>query len=148
VSQGKSGQEADMTRQHNTSKNLKSIAGGILVGLGLHILSVNLAGDATQLRHLLGIPTGAALGLLPSVALAASQAAQAYDLDQQRFLDSLLQLLPSFWPLLLVVVGTILLRDAFADRVKESSAPDNHFQNKYFQNRDTGCRFRCPSFDA
>lgn len=137
-----------MTRQHNTSKNLKSIAGGILVGLGLHILSVNLAGDATQLRHLLGIPTGAALGLLPSVALAASQAAQAYDLDQQRFLDSLLQLLPSFWPLLLVVVGTILLRDAFADRVKESSAPDNHFQNKYFQNRDTGCRFRCPSFDV
>ncbi len=137
-----------MTRQHNISKNLKSVAGGILVGLGIHILSVNLAGDATQLRHLLGIPAGDALGLLPSVALAASQAAQAYDLDQQRFLGSLLQLLPSFWPLLLVVVGTILLRDALADRVKESPAPDHYLQNKYFQSRDTGCRFRCPSFDA
>ena len=137
-----------MTRQHNISKNLKSVAGGILVGLGIHILSVNLAGDATQLRHLLGIPAGDALGLLPSVALAASQAAQAYDLDQQRFLGSLLQLLPSFWPLLLVVVGTILLRDALADRVKELPAPDNNFQNKYFQNKDTGCRFHCPSFDA
>jgi hypothetical protein len=137
-----------MTRQHNNSENLKSIAGGILVGLGLHILSVNLAGDAAQLRHLLGIPTGAALGLLPSVALAASQAAQAYDLDQQRFLGSLLRLLPSFWPLLLVVVGTILLRNALADRVKESTAPGNYFQNKYFQNKETGCRFHCPSFDA
>jgi hypothetical protein len=137
-----------MTRQRNSSENLKSLAGGILVGLGLHILSGNLAGDATQLRHLLGIPAGAALGLLPSVALVASQVAQAYDLDQHRFLDSLLQMLPSFWPLLPVIVGGILLRDALADRVKESPAPDNYFQNKYFQNKDAVCRFRCPSFDA
>jgi hypothetical protein len=137
-----------MTKQHNSSENLKSIAGGILVGLGLHVLSGNLAGDATQVRHLLGIPAGAALGLLPSVALAASRAAQAYDLDQQRFLDSLLQMLPSLWPLLLVVVGTILLRNALADRVKELPEPDNYFQNKYFQTKDTGCRFHCPSFDA
>lgn len=137
-----------MTRQHNTSKNLKSIAGGILVGLGLHILSVNLAGDATQLRHLLGIPVGDALGFLPSIALAASQAAQAYDLDQHRFLDSLLQLLPSFWPLLLIVVGIILLRDTLADRVKELPAPDKYSLKKYFQNKRIGCRFQCPSFDA
>jgi hypothetical protein len=137
-----------MTTQHNSSKNLKSIAGGILVGLGLHILSGNLAGDATQLRHLLSLPTADALGLLPSVALAASQAAEAYDLDQHRFLDSLLQLLPSFWPLLLVIAGIILLRDTLADRVMELPAPDHHFLNKYFQNNDTGCRFRCPSFDA
>lgn len=137
-----------MTRQHKTSKNLKSIAGGILVGLGLHILSANLAGDATQLRHLLGIPAGAALGLLPSVALAASQAAQAYDLDQHRFLGSLLQLLPSFWPLLLVIVETILLRDALADRVKELPAPDKCSLEKYFQNKRIGCRFHCASFDA
>ncbi len=131
-----------MARQHNSSENLKSIAGGILVGLGLHILSGNLAGDATQLRYLLGIPAGDALGFLPSVALV------TFDLDQQRFLDSLLQMLPSLWPLLLVVVGTILLRDALADRVKELPVPDNYFQNKYFQNKDSGCRFHCPSFDA
>jgi hypothetical protein len=147
-----SSREADMTRQNDNSKNLTSIAGAILVGLGLHILSGNLAGDATQLRHLLSLPTAEALGLLPSVALAASQAAQAYDLDQNRFLDSLLQLLPSFWPLLLVIVGIILLRDTLADRVAdrvmELPAPDHYFQSKYFQNKDTGCRFRCPSFDA
>jgi hypothetical protein len=94
------------------------------------------------------LPTADALGLPPSVALAASQAAQAYDLDQHRFLDSLLQLLPSFWPLLLVIAGIILLRDTLADKVKELPAPDHYFKNKYFQNKDTGCRFRCASFDA
>jgi hypothetical protein len=137
-----------MTRQHNTSENLKSIAGGVLVGLGLHILSANLGGEITRLKHVLGVPGGEALGVLPSVALAASQVAQTYALDHQGFLDGLLQILASFWPLLLVIAGTILLRDALADRVKESSARDNDFQNKYFQNNDAGCRFRCPSFDA
>jgi hypothetical protein len=140
--------EADMTKQHNTSESLKSIAGGVLVGLGLHILSGNLAGDATQLRHLLDIPAGEALGVLPSVTLATSQAVQAYGLDHQRFLDGLLQALASFWPLLLVLVGAILLRDALTDRVNELPAPDKRFQNKYFQNKDAGCRFQCPSFDA
>jgi hypothetical protein len=137
-----------MTKQHNTSESLKSIAGGVLVGLGLHLLSGNLAGDATQLRHLLDLPAGEAIGVLPSVALAASQAAQAYGLDHHRFLDGLLQALASFWPLLLVVVGAILLRDVLTDRVKELPAPDKRFQNKYFQNKDIGCRFQCPSFDA
>lgn len=137
-----------MTRQHNTSENIKSIAGGILVGLGLHILAGNLAGDAAQLSHLLGVPAREALGVLPSVALAASHAARAYALDQQRCLDGLLQMVASFWPLLLVIVGTILLRDALTDRVREVPASDKYPRNKYFRNRDTGCRFRCPSFDA
>ncbi len=137
-----------MTKQRNTSENLKSIAGGVLVGLGLHILSGNVAGDVSRLKLALSMPAGEALGVLPSVALAASQVAQTYALDHQGFLDSLLQMLASFWPLLLVIAGTILLRDALADRVKELPTSDKYFQNKYFQNRDTGCRFRCPSFDA
>jgi len=136
-----------MTRQHNTSENVRAITGGLLVGLGLHILSANLAGDVDQLRHVLAMPTGEALGVLPSVALA-SHAARAYALDHQGFGDSLLQVLASLWPLLLVIAGTILLRDALADRVKELPAPGKYFQNKYFQDGDNGCRFRCPSFDA
>jgi len=137
-----------MTRQHNTADNVRSIAGGALVGLGLHMLSANLTGDATQLRQQLGMPAGEALGVLPSVALAASQAARAYAIDHQGFLDGLLQLLASFWPLLLVIVGTILLRDALADKVREMPARDSYVRNKYFQKKDGGCRFRCPSFDA
>ena len=137
-----------MTRQDSSAEGLRSIAGGVLVGLGLHILSGNLTGDATQLRHFVGIPAGEALGLLPSVALAASHAAQAYALDHQGFLDGLLQMLASFWPLLLVIVGTVLLREALTDRVKELPAANKYFQEKFFQNKDAACRFRCPSFDA
>jgi hypothetical protein len=137
-----------MTRQHNSSENLKSIAGGVLVGLGLHVLSANLGGEVTRLKHVLSVPGGEALGVLPSLALAASQVAQTYAVDHQGFLDSLLQMLAAFWPLLLVIAGTILLWDALADRVKKSPERDNDFQNKYFQKRDVGCRFRCPSFDA
>jgi hypothetical protein len=137
-----------MTTQHNTSQNIKSIAGGVLAGLGLHILSGNVAGDVARFNLVIGMPVGEGLGVLPSIALAASRSAQAYALDQQRFFGGLLQLLASFWPLFLVIVGTILLRDALADKVNELPAPDKYFQNKYLQKKDTGCRFRCPSFDA
>jgi hypothetical protein len=137
-----------MARQHNTSQNIKSVAGSVLAGLGLHILSGNVAGDLARLNSALGMPVGEALGVLSSVTLVASRSAQAYALDQKRFFGDLLQMLASFWPLLLVIVGTILLRDALADKVNEASAPDKYLQNKYFGKTDIGCRFRCPSFDA
>jgi len=69
-----------MTRQDKTSESITVIAGGALVGLGLHILSGNLDTAADQLRHLLGNTVGDALGVLPSVVLASSQAAEAYGL--------------------------------------------------------------------
>jgi hypothetical protein len=139
-----------MTRQDKTSESITVIAGGALVGLGLHILSGNLDTAADQLRHLLGNTVGDALGVLPSVVLASSQAAQAYALDHHGFLQCFLRMLVSFWPLLLVVVGTVLLRDVFAGRVKASPIPNQYFQRNIFKNKskDIGCRFRCPSFDV
>jgi hypothetical protein len=137
-----------MTRQHKTSESITGIAGGALVGLGLHILSGNLDTAADQLRHLLGNTAGDALGVLPSVVLASSQAAQAYSLDHHGFLQCFLRMLVSFWPLLLVVVGTVLLWDVFADKGKASPTPDQYFQKNAFKNKDIGCRFRCPSFDV
>ena len=136
-----------MTRQHKTSESITAIAGGALVGLGLHILSGNLDTAGGQLRHLLGNTGGDALGVLPSVVLAASQPAQVYALDHHGFLQCFLRMLLSFWPLLLVVVGTVLLWDIFADKGKASPTPNQYFQNN-FKNKDTGCRFRCPSFDV
>jgi len=137
-----------MTRQHKTSESITAIAGGALVGLGLHILSGNLDTAADQWRHLLGNTAGDALGVLPSVVLASSQAAQAYGLDHHGFLQCFLRMLVSLWPLLLVVVGTVLLWDVFADKDKASPTPNQYFQKNAFTNRDTGCRFRCPSFDV
>ena len=112
------------------------------MGLGLHILSGNLDRIAEQAQQLLGGNAGEALGVLPSGVLAVSQAAQAYAVDHQGFLQGLLQILWSFWPLLLVIAGTVLLRDAVTDKVKGLPA------SRYFQNKNTGCRFHCASFDA
>ena len=131
-----------MARRHRFSETTRSIVGGALVGLGLHILFANLDKVAAQLRQLLGTASGEGLGVLPSFVLAASRAGHAYAVDQHAFLQGLLRMLGSFWPLLLVIFGSILLRDIFTDKVKAAPA-----SKKYFQNKDTGCRFRCPSFD-
>ena len=117
--------------------------GGALVGLGLHILFGNLDRVAEQLQHMLGTPAWETLGVLPSAVLAASQAVQAYGLDHQEFLQTLLWMLISFWPLLLVILGTVLLRDFFTERAKALPAPD-----KFLQNKNMGCRFRAFSFDV
>jgi hypothetical protein len=94
-----------MARQRTSSQTLKSIAGSALAGPGLFILLGNLDGAAAAFRHLLATTSGAGLGLLSSVILAAS-------FDHQQFLQGLLQMLASFWPLPLVIVGAVLLRDA------------------------------------
>jgi hypothetical protein len=135
-----------MARQHRPVETIKSIAGGALVGLGLHTLSGNLDRAAAHMRHLLGT-AGEGPGVLSSV-LAVSQAVQAYAFDHQALLQGLLRMLVSFWPLLPVIVGTILLRDVLTDKVRALPTPSQCFQNNTFKNKDTGCRFRCPSFDA
>ena len=109
-----------MASQHRLSEGLQSIVGGALVGLGLHILFGNLDRVAEQMKHMLGTAAWETLGVLPSVVLAASQAVQAYGLDHQGFLQSLLWIgfwiLISFWPLVLVIAGTVLLRNFFRRR--------------------------------
>jgi hypothetical protein len=116
-----------MERQLAPSQYLKCIAGAALVGLGLFVLFGNLGGTAAQLGCPLGT-TAADLGVLPSIVLAASQALQTYAFDRQRFLQSLLQTLVSFWPLLLVIPGAVLLQDAFTDKVRAMSAPNKYSQ--------------------
>ncbi|MGA9812660.1 MAG: hypothetical protein WBQ64_07790 [Terriglobales bacterium] len=130
-----------MARQHRSSGSLKSIAGGALVGLGLHIWFGNLQEVVSQLTHLLGT-SGEMLGLAPSVILAAAQAGRVYASDHQGFFVEVVRMLISFWPLLLVIVGAGFLKDVFTDEVDAFRSPE-----KYFQNNDAGCRFCCPSFD-
>ena len=106
-----------MARQHRTSGSLQSIAGGALVGLGLHIWFGNLQGLTGQLTHLLGTSSGETLGLASSVIVAAAQAGRVYASDHQGFFLEVLRMLVSFWPLLLVIVGADSLRDVFTDEV-------------------------------
>jgi xanthine/uracil/vitamin C permease (AzgA family) len=131
-----------MTVQQTPFPSPKSIAGAALVGIGLFILLENLDVAATQLNHLLGTTLGEALGSLPTVILAASQVLQACAFDHQRFLPALLQVLISFWPLALVIVGAVLLWKAFAIEVKALR------QLTVLPPRYRTCPFRCPPFDV
>lgn len=131
-----------MATQNLPSERARSVAGGVMVGLGLHILFGNLDRAAAQLSHSLGTTGDGTLGVLPSIVLTASQAVQAYGLNHQAFLLGLFRIMLSLWPLLLVISGTMILRDAFREGVKALPTPI-----KYFQNKNSGCRFRCPSFD-
>jgi hypothetical protein len=132
-----------MTSHDNTVDKLKPVAGGTLVGLGIHILAGNLDGTIAQLRQIFDTTGGATLGVLPSGVLAASQAVQVYASNRQLFAEMILQALISLWPLLLVIAGVVLLRDLLTDKINTLPMPA-----KYFQNSVPVCRFRCPSFDV
>jgi len=70
-----------------------------LVGLGLN-------DAACPLSHLLTAIVGKALGIVPSVILAACQASQAFALDRQRLLDFLSQ--PVSFRTLIDTLGKVL----------------------------------------
>jgi hypothetical protein len=132
-----------MARQSKLRERFRSIAGGVLVGIGLYILFVNLDRTVSQLSDFLGARGEKALGVLPSIVLATSHMVQAHGADQQLFRDDLLRILSPFWPLFLVLIGTVLSRDVLADKVNVSPTAE-----KYFQKEQIGCRFRRHSFDV
>jgi hypothetical protein len=110
-----------MATQHTRFQNLKLIAGTALIGLGIFIQSENLTRAAAQVSRLLGISADRTqtLGVLIAVGLAASHALQVYLFDHQEFLRSPYQISLSFWPLLAVIAGAVLLRDGFTEEVEE-----------------------------
>jgi hypothetical protein len=134
-----------MAKQHTQIRNLKLVAGTALVGFGVFIQSENLTQAAAQVSHILGISADGThtLGALVAVGLAASHALQAYFFDHQDFLRSLYQISLSFWPLLAVIAGAVLLRNGFTAEVEElqkrSGSPEKAVLT---------CRFRRGSFDA
>ena len=98
-----------MAAKHTTSRSMKSISGVSVLAVGLFLLFANLDGVAAQFNHAVGAPTEV-LGILPALVLAGLHGIQAYLSDDAGFLASLLQILVSFWPLLLIVAGALLLR--------------------------------------
>jgi len=108
-----------MTRQRTFSKTPEIIVGAALLGCGLLLLA-NLAGagTTTQPNCPLGATAGTAVQVVASVALTAvSQALQALLFDPQRFFQGFFQGLVSFWLLIVVIAGAVLLRTAFTNKV-------------------------------
>jgi hypothetical protein len=111
-----------MASRRESSKNLKSIAGAALVALGLVILFANVDGVVSSMGSFAGISANEALGPLPTLSLAGLHAVQTYTFDRGVFFSALQQILVSFWPLLLVIIGAVLLRYAFGGRFETMEA--------------------------
>ncbi len=112
-----------MAARQSTYKSLNSIAGAILLALGLVILFANLDGVADSVSNFAGSSAHEALGVLPALGIAALHAAQSYAFDHAGFSSSLLQILVSFWPLVLIFASAIVLRRALvADQRRSGTA--------------------------
>jgi hypothetical protein len=113
-----------MAGSQTTIRCAKSIAGAALIGLGVVLLYENLSGAIVRLRLVLGANGSEALGVLLVLMHGASQILHAYTANHQQFQKDFLQhVLISSWPLLLVIVGTVLSWDSTADSV--SAPPRN-----------------------
>jgi hypothetical protein len=102
-----------MASRNTTSRSLKSTAGAFLLALGLLILSANLDAIAACITGFAGISAPREPGIFTALGLAALHVTQTYAFDQGRFLPSLLRILVSFWPVILILAGVFLLRDVF-----------------------------------
>jgi hypothetical protein len=105
--------EASMATQQISSKGLRPVLGAVLLALGLAILFGNLEAIDGPLGRISGVSESIAPGMMLSLVLTIFHTLQSYAFDHQRFLSGLQQILVSFWPLGLVILGTVLLRDAF-----------------------------------
>ena len=105
-----------MAVNHTFFERAKSASGAALVTIGMFILYQHLTLAANHLSHLLCNNHGDTPGPPPAILMAALCVIHAYAADHQGVLQVLVkQLWISFWPLLLVMAGTILSRDAFSD---------------------------------
>ena len=88
----------------------RSVVGMALIGLGILILCGNLADAAARLSRLVGV--GAedvqTFGELTTVGLAASQVWRSFIFDRREVVLGVCRILITFWPVLLVMAGTVL----------------------------------------
>ena len=101
-----------MTHQTLT-QTMKSIAGAMLLALGSLLLFANLDAIGASLTDGIGHRSPEGVQTVLAVGLAAIHAAQSYAFEHTRFVSGVRQFLVSFWPLTLVIGGTLLLRGPF-----------------------------------
>lgn len=101
-----------MTRQTMT-QTMKSIAGAVLLAFGLLLLFANLDAVGASFTRGIGHHSPEGTDTVLAVGLAAIRAAQSYAFEYTQFVSGVRQFLVSFWPLTLVIGGTLLLRGPF-----------------------------------
>jgi ascorbate-specific PTS system EIIC-type component UlaA len=90
--------------------SFRSIVGVALIGLGLFLLGGNLSDVAARLSGLVGFNSDAtqSFGELTAFGLAAAQVWRSYVFDRRELVLDVCRILISFWPMLLVIAGTVL----------------------------------------
>ena len=101
-----------MARRRTSSKGFSAIAGATLLSLGLLLLIANLDEVAAPFSNSYASGTRSLSPAL-EVGLAALRATDNYFFDPARFQSGLQRILVSFWPLILVIAGALLLQVAF-----------------------------------
>jgi branched-subunit amino acid transport protein len=89
------------------------LLGLILLALGLIALLAQVHPFVTGLADRIAANAEELGGFVPAAALTANHAAQAWAFDRANVLSALRDMLVSCWPVIFVLMGAVLLRNAF-----------------------------------
>ncbi len=104
-----------MAKKQASLARVKAIAGAILLPVGMLLFAANWDAVSARIHSSFPLPAGS-LGAILEFSLAALRVTQVYLFDPSKFQSGLWQILVSFWPLILVIVGALLLQVAFSGR--------------------------------
>lgn len=103
-----------MSKQRGRFRTWFPVLGGALVVVGLLVLFVQVDGAANQLAERVGVSIGDRGEMMPAALLATLRAAQALAFDRANVISAVREILVSFWPMILVILGAALLRGTFS----------------------------------
>ena len=105
-----------MTKAHKFSRAFNAIAGVILFYFGLFLLLANLNDVAARVSDSFSYKASSASAVI-ELGLAGMRAVHSYFFDQPTFQADVHLILVSFWPLIPVIIGAVLLQVAFKGRL-------------------------------
>jgi hypothetical protein len=108
-----------------TTGNFKRMLGTVIIGLGILILVPRLSALPPRFEETTEALKAELYNALPAIGLGLLHAGQALAFEPRSFFAGVLGILVSFWPLLLVAVGTLLLRNGFGGEINASSGSLN-----------------------
>lgn len=104
-----------MAKRRTSSKSFHAVAGAFLLSIGLLLLFANLDEVATGITNSFSSAPGT-LGAVVEIGLAGMRAVETYFFDPAAFQAGFRWILGSLWPLILVIIGATLLRNAIGKR--------------------------------
>ena len=104
-----------MTKAQTFSRAFNATAGAILFYFGLFLLLANLNDVAARVSDSFSYKASSASAVI-ELGLAGMRAVHSYFFDQPTFQADVRLILVSFWPLIPVIIGAVLLQVAFKGR--------------------------------